>query len=91
MLWVHKKCSGTTKRLIGDENYVCSRCKGEYWPIHGQTVKWMSTAPCLMWKPLSATQVICCALVGAVTVPSFPDVVWPADTLACPNHHTPFN
>ena len=38
MFWIHKKCSGTTKRLVGDENYVYPRCKGEYWPIHGQTV-----------------------------------------------------
>ena len=34
-------------------------------------LKWMSTAPCLMWKPLSAAYVVCCALVGAVT-----DAVW---------------
>ena len=33
----------------------------------------MSTAPCLMWRSLSATQVTCCALVG-------PDVVWPGES-----------
>ena len=30
---------------------------------------WMSTASCLMWKPLSATLVMCCTPVGAVVVP----------------------
>ena len=37
--------------------------------------KRMSTAPCLMWKPLSASLVICYAPVGAVTVPLLPDAV----------------
>ena len=32
-------------------------------------------APCLMWKPLSATLVICCASVGCVTVPLLPETV----------------
>ena len=32
---------------------------------------WMSEAPCLVWKPLSATYVISCA-----PVPLLPDVVW---------------
>ena len=38
MLWVHKKCIGITKQLVEDWNYICSRCKGESWPIDGQTV-----------------------------------------------------
>ena len=36
---------------------------------------WMSVAPCLMWKPLSATYVISCA-----PVPLLPDVVWPGES-----------
>ena len=43
-------------------------------------LRWISTAPCLMWKPLSATEVICYAPVGAVTVPLLPDVVWPGES-----------
>ena len=46
-------------------------------------LKWMPTAPGLMPKPLSATFVIHCAPVGAVTVPLLPE------TLACPNLQTP--
>ena len=38
-------------------------------------LKRMSTAPCLMWKPLSASLVICYAPVGAVTVSLLPDAV----------------
>ena len=33
-----------------------------------------------MWKPHCATWVICCALVGAVTVPLLPDAVWPGES-----------
>ena len=36
---------------------------------------WTSVAPCLMWKPLSATYVISCA-----PVPLLPDVVWPGES-----------
>ena len=36
---------------------------------------WMSVAPCLTWKPLSATYVISCA-----PVPLLPDVVWPGES-----------
>ena len=43
-------------------------------------LKWMSTAPCLMWRPPSATWVTCCALVGAVTVPKPSDVAWPGES-----------
>ena len=53
MLWVHNRCSGITKRLVADPNYVCCRCNGEVRPIDGRTVtnlKWMSTAPCLLWS-----------------------------------------
>ena len=77
MLWAHKECSGITKWLRANQIYVCSRCEGETWPIDGRTVTKVDlTAPCLMRKPLSATLVICCVLVGAVTVPLLPDVVW---------------
>ena len=38
MLWVYKKCSGITKQLVEDLNYVCPRCKGESWPINGRNV-----------------------------------------------------
>ena len=33
-----------------------------------------------MWKPLSATWVICSALVGAVTAPLLPDAEWPEES-----------
>ena len=95
MLWVHKTCSGITKRLVTDPNYICPTVgvrvslgpsMAELW------LKWMSTAPCLMWKPLAATLVICCAPVGAVAVSLLPDAVWPGkvqETLACPNLQPP--
>ena len=38
MLWVHKRCSGITKQLVADPNYICPRCKGEFRPIDGQTM-----------------------------------------------------
>ena len=37
MLWVHKNCSGITKRLVPNENYACPRHKGESWPMDGRT------------------------------------------------------
>ena len=58
-----------------------------------QWLKWMTTAPCLMWRPLSATWVTCTALVGAVTVALPPDVAWPGvkvrETLSCLDHQAP--
>ena len=38
MLWGHKTCSGITKWLFEDPNYICPRSKGEFWPIDGRTV-----------------------------------------------------
>ena len=38
MLWVHKQCSGMTKQLVLDENYVHPKYKGESRPIDGRTV-----------------------------------------------------
>ena len=35
---VHKTCSGITKRLVEDRNYICPRYKGESWLIDGQIV-----------------------------------------------------
>ena len=49
-----------------------------------QWLKRMSTVPCLMWRPHSATLVTCCALVGAVTVPLVPDAVWPGESWGNP-------
>ena len=43
----------------------------------------MSTAPCLMWKPLSAILAICYALVGAVTVSYPPDTSHPGYVARC--------
>ena len=54
-------------------------------------LKWMSMAPSLMLKPLSATLVICCTQVGAATVPLLPDAVWSGkvkETHAYPNLQT---
>ena len=38
MLWVHKTCSGITKQLVEDPNYICPRCKDQSQPIDGQTM-----------------------------------------------------
>ena len=38
MLWVHKTCSGITKRLVEDPNHICSQCRGDSQPINGQSV-----------------------------------------------------
>ena len=83
MLWVHKTCSGITKRLVKDPNYMISALGVRVSLGPSMTnlwLKWMSTAPCLMWKPPSTTLVICCAPVGAVTVPLLPDAVWPGES-----------
>ena len=44
-------------------------------------LKCMSMAPNLIWWPLSATWVTCCAPVGAETMPLLPAVVWPGESL----------
>ena len=36
--WVHKKCSGITKWLVDNLNYVCRKCKGGDRSINGRTV-----------------------------------------------------
>ena len=38
MLWVYMTCSGKTKWLVEDPNYICPQCKGESWPIDGRSV-----------------------------------------------------
>ena len=38
MLRVHKTCSGRTKWLVEEPNYICPRCKGESWPTDGWTL-----------------------------------------------------
>ena len=90
MLWVHKTSSGITKWLVVTQTMSAIGVRvilGKL--MAGLRLKWMSTAPCLMWKPLSATLVICCALVGAVTVPLLCGLGKVQETLACPNLQTP--
>ena len=38
MCWVHKLCSGITKWLVEDLNYICPRCKGGPRSIDDRTV-----------------------------------------------------
>ena len=38
MLWFHKMCSGITKWLVKDPNYICPERKGESRPIYGRSV-----------------------------------------------------
>ena len=37
-MWVHKKCSGITRPLVADPDYVCPRCRGEARPIDGRSI-----------------------------------------------------
>ena len=37
-LWVHKKCSGLTGRLVADPEFVCQRCRGVACPFDGRPV-----------------------------------------------------
>ena len=37
-LWVHKKCSGLTGRLVADPEFICQRCRGVACPIDGRPV-----------------------------------------------------
>ena len=37
-LWVNKKWSGITDRMVDDPNYVCLRCNGKARPMNGRTV-----------------------------------------------------
>ena len=78
----NESCGSTRSRVASHETVggwlqlgppLLSPLTAELW------LKWMSTAPCLMWRPLSATSVAYCTLVGAVTVPLPPDVAWPGE------------
>jgi len=65
-LWVHKKCSGLTSRLVADPEFVCQRCRGVACPIDGRPVThvdWTWTVPNSMWKPPSAIWETCIRLV----------------------------
>ena len=75
-LWVHKKCSGITGRLVANESFICSRCKSLGPLTADQRLRWILKVPSLMWRPLSAIWVRCCVPVGAVTVPLLPNTVW---------------
>ena len=50
-LWVHKKCSGITKRLAADANYICPRCEGESRPIcsGGRCDSAIAARCCVAW------------------------------------------
>ena len=73
MLWVQKTCSGITRRLVEDPNYICPRCKGESRPIDGRTVTevdvdghvWCGSHFLLPWR---------------YAVPLLPDAVWPGES-----------
>ena len=84
---IHETCSDIAKRLAEGPYYICLGCKAEL------CLKWMSTARCLMWKPLSAIQVICCAPVGGLWQCHCCQMLWGLrkvqETLACLNHQTP--
>ena len=83
------KCGGSTRNAVASLGY--------WWQIQvtsapgvvarlspsttDQWLKWMSRAPCLVWTPVSATLMICCAFVVAVTVPLPPDVARPEKSL----------
>ena len=77
----HSACGGSTrsavaslsKQLVAASNYVCPGVRVRLGLSLAEL--WMSMAPCLMWKPLSATYVISCA-----PVPLLPDVVWPGES-----------
>ena len=37
-LWVHKRCSGTTGKLVPDPNFKCKRCLGVARPVDGRPI-----------------------------------------------------
>ena len=76
----HKKWGGITQRLVVNPNYIWSRSNGNVGPLTAELwLKWMSTAPCLIRRPLSAIWVTCCASMGAVTVSLMIDALWPGE------------
>ena len=62
-LLVQRKYS-VTDRLMADQDYVSPMCYKTVRPIDGRWLKWMLTALCLVWRPLSAMWVACCVPVG---------------------------
>ena len=66
-LWVHKKCSGLTGRLVADPEFVCQSVKGVEVLLVQLMVDllpmWMWTAPNSTWKPPSAICATCFRLV----------------------------
>ena len=62
-LWVHKKCSGLTGRLVADLEFVCQSVKGVEVLLVQLMVDllpmWMWTAPNSTWKPPSAIWATC--------------------------------
>ena len=56
MLWVHKKCGGITKHWWPTKTMSVAGVMARHDPsMRDLWLKWMSTAPGLMRKPLSAT------------------------------------
>ena len=37
-LWVHKRCSGISGRLVANPDYICPRCRGMSRPIDGRPI-----------------------------------------------------
>ena len=89
----HSACGGSTRSVVASLS--------NWWPLQimsavGVRVRlglsmaelWMSVAPCLIWKPLSATYVISCA-----PVPLLPAFVWPGESsgnsVVCSDHLVP--
>ena len=55
-VWVHKKCSGITKRQVAAKTMSATGVTVSLCPLLAELLlKWMSTAPCLMWKSLFVT------------------------------------
>ena len=56
MMWIHKKCSGITTDWWLIQTMSAPGVMARLGPSMAELwLKWMSTAPRLMWKPLSAT------------------------------------
>ena len=81
MPWANKRCSGVIKRLVADPNHVCRRCNDETLPISGRIVTEVDVDGTMLHvEAISCYLGICCAPVGAVTIPLVPDFVWPGES-----------
>ena len=84
-LWVHKRCSGITGRLVNVWNYVhlCLRCKGESRPIDGRPMTQVDVES----TKLDVEDTFCylgdmlCSGGGCESVPLPPDAAWPGESL----------